>query len=514
MNLLGEVVGCLSIYSEAIGFRDEPLKSDQRRWGGHTFIIQGADKKDMWYYLHGLYEEVLASCYVGCVSPTAASWVVVCVNVDEDILTLQFVRWSNNVNRDSEDPLLIPPGLELDLYKLLHNLTIFGRQMLEVMDILSMLVASDDGGVLEHSEPVIPSTCLDDVERLVPPPFVPEGNVPPDDHEMKDMDDEVLMVDCLTRKRTRASKRAGGSDYDDAEKTIDVVVDVASGSRSSKKKKTKKIVSDASGASWSRVEAGPRDQVAQGVPLGRQGGGSGVFGSASKGDIPVTHEDHAFLFQTGLRASDACTVVSSAILVDIVHEYAYLRSKLRQGHRTGVKLTKGQRHFVSVRTEKLDLETQVKRLEKQLEASIMSRRMKLEAQTLKASEAEVAQQNSEKVVGLRRRIAELEVEIKHANDDLVAFVRVHKRAMYLGAHNLYVKIHEKFPEVPEAELKLDGNVAVKLVDEGFAAVLAVLVTGASQSRQHVITSLIHIESRKSPTAVLFDVDTGRFPPSL
>ncbi|GKG30527.1 hypothetical protein Tco_0423015, partial [Tanacetum coccineum] len=44
---------------------------------------------------------------------------------------------------------------------------------------------------------------------------------------------------------------------------------------------------------------------------------------------------------------------------------------------------------------------------------------------------------------------------------------------------------------------------------GFAAVLAVLVTRASQSRQHVIMSLIHIESCKSPTAELFDVDSGR-----
>ncbi|GJT02419.1 hypothetical protein Tco_0823588 [Tanacetum coccineum] len=69
---------------------------------------------------------------------------------------------------------------------------------------------------------------------------------------------------------------------------------------------------------------------------------------------------------------------------------------------------------------------------------------------------------------------------------------------------------------------------------GFAAALAVLVTGASQSRQHdksesdstiyliessihllnlnrytVDKSLIHIESRKSPTVELFDVDSGR-----
>ncbi|GJX89032.1 hypothetical protein Tco_0341046 [Tanacetum coccineum] len=44
---------------------------------------------------------------------------------------------------------------------------------------------------------------------------------------------------------------------------------------------------------------------------------------------------------------------------------------------------------------------------------------------------------------------------------------------------------------------------------GFAAALAILITGASQSRQHVDISLIHIESRNLPTAELFDVDSGR-----
>ncbi|GJT99911.1 hypothetical protein Tco_1110250 [Tanacetum coccineum] len=39
--------------------------------------------------------------------------------------------------------------------------------------------------------------------------------------------------------------------------------------------------------------------------------------------------------------------------------------------------------------------------------------------------------------------------------------------------------------------------------------LPVLITGASQSRQHVGTSLIHIESRKPPTKSLFDVDSSR-----
>nr|GEU41790.1 reverse transcriptase domain, reverse transcriptase zinc-binding domain protein [Tanacetum cinerariifolium] len=39
--------------------------------------------------------------------------------------------------------------------------------------------------------------------------------------------------------------------------------------------------------------------------------------------------------------------------------------------------------------------------------------------------------------------------------------------------------------------------------------LLVLITGTSQSRQHVDTSLIHLESHKLPTAELFDVDSGR-----
>ncbi|GJY86380.1 hypothetical protein Tco_0500406 [Tanacetum coccineum] len=39
--------------------------------------------------------------------------------------------------------------------------------------------------------------------------------------------------------------------------------------------------------------------------------------------------------------------------------------------------------------------------------------------------------------------------------------------------------------------------------------LLVLITGMSQSRQHVDTSLIHIESRKPPTKSLFDVGSSR-----
>ncbi|GKD64080.1 hypothetical protein Tco_1306188, partial [Tanacetum coccineum] len=41
--------------------------------------------------------------------------------------------------------------------------------------------------------------------------------------------------------------------------------------------------------------------------------------------------------------------------------------------------------------------------------------------------------------------------------------------------------------------------------------LLVLIAETSQSREYVDTSLIHIESRKSPIAELFDVDSGRIP---
>ncbi|GKB46730.1 hypothetical protein Tco_0897483 [Tanacetum coccineum] len=52
------------------------------------------------------------------------------------------------------------------------------------------------------------------------------------------------------------------------------------------------------------------------------------------------------------------------------------------------------------------------------------------------------------------------------------------------------------------------NVEKKLLLKRGTA-LAVLITGASQSRQHVVTSLIRIESHKSPTMSLLDVGSSR-----
>ncbi|GJV32568.1 hypothetical protein Tco_1392968 [Tanacetum coccineum] len=58
-------------------------------------------------------------------------------------------------------------------------------------------------------------------------------------------------------------------------------------------------------------------------------------------------------------------------------------------------------------------------------------------------------------------------------------------------------------------LKYEDKKERRIRRDGFTAALAILVTRASQSRQHVDTSLVHIESLKSPTAKLFDDDSRR-----
>ncbi|GKA94889.1 hypothetical protein Tco_0816927, partial [Tanacetum coccineum] len=67
-----------------------------------------------------------------------------------------------------------------------------------------------------------------------------------------------------------------------------------------------------------------------------------------------------------------------------------------------------------------------------------------------------------------------------------------------------IKLHqEKKIEFNQWMSKVFNDERSALVNEGcegFAAALAVLITGASQSRQH--------ESRKSPTVEVFDVDSG------
>ncbi|GJX43672.1 reverse transcriptase domain-containing protein [Tanacetum coccineum] len=62
---------------------------------------------------------------------------------------------------------------------------------------------------------------------------------------------------------------------------------------------------------------------------------------------------------------------------------------------------------------------------------------------------------------------------------------------------------------PPKVLKRETEVEFKRISQGFAGALAILFTRASQSRQHVDTSLIHIEPRKSPTESLFDIGSRR-----
>nr|GEW32287.1 WW domain-containing protein [Tanacetum cinerariifolium] len=114
-----------------------------------------------------------------------------------------------------------PPGLELDLYNLLDGFTIFGRLMLEVMDILSLPVAFDDRGMQERSKPVIPPKGLDVVEGPIPRLLVHEGVFPSGDHETDGVEDEISLSDRLTRRRTH-------DDDDKPEKAVDASADVAS----------------------------------------------------------------------------------------------------------------------------------------------------------------------------------------------------------------------------------------------------------------------------------------------
>ncbi|GKB24701.1 zinc knuckle CX2CX4HX4C containing protein [Tanacetum coccineum] len=78
-----------------------------------------------------------------------------------------------------------------------------------------------------------------------------------------------------------------------------------------------------------------------------------------------------------------------------------------------------------------------------------------------------------------------------------------------------IPVWEKFHDIPIIVFTEDGlsAIATKLgssnTDVLDSPCLLVLITGTSQSRQHAITSLIHIESCKSPTAELFKVDSGR-----
>ncbi|GJX79105.1 hypothetical protein Tco_0327254 [Tanacetum coccineum] len=275
----------------------------------------------------------------------------------------------------------------------------------DVMDIFPLLIASNNEGVLGYCKPVIPPVSPDVVEGRVPPSSCLEVLCQKVDHDIEDVNDEVPLADCLTRKRSRQSDQGWSS--------------------KKKKNKSKNIVGDDSRASGSQA--------------------------------------------------GACKINSHRVwlLILRVVGVAYWLPPLR------VMCPSAKSYLESIMLyARLYLEDQVKRLKEQLGASSVPGRIELKAQTLKANDAKVVQRHNEEVAGLRGRIAELETEVKHKEklmenclclsivcSTIMSFHRLlftsRKRVTSLGAHNLSVKIHEKFLEVPKVKLKLDGNVAVR-----------------------------------------------------
>ncbi|GJT74316.1 hypothetical protein Tco_1041041 [Tanacetum coccineum] len=364
----------------------------------------------------------------------------------------------NNVYLESKEQLLLQPGPLLDLFNRLYTLTANGRPMKEVVDILSMLVVSNDKGVEERSELVIPLEGLNAAEEPLPLSLVLEGVVPVGDHEMEDVEDEVLLSDCLHRKMTRPSVHAGRSgsavaDDDEPEKAV--AANVACGSKLGKKRnkiKAKKIVDDSSvaGGSGAGKPSGIGDQDAQAVFPSPQGCGSGVLDFASQGDKPIDPED----------VEDPALVLASfdRALVDIAYEYAYLGAA-GQSHRAGAELTKV----------------------KNLQGTIVKVTVKKEksSHTLKANEAEAARRHGEEVTILKSQIAKREAEVRNVNDDLAVTIEsnyqnydqanFYKRSvMSLRAHLPSVKIRKEVLDVPKSVLKLDEGVVAIVSEEGAA----------------------------------------------
>nr|GEU66628.1 hypothetical protein [Tanacetum cinerariifolium] len=96
-----------------------------------------------------------------------------------------------------------------------------------------------------------------------------------------------------------------------------------------------------------------------------------------------------------------------------------------------------------------------------------------------------------------------QLHIKSALADLGASIS-------LISYTMYEKLGLGEPKPTRMSLELADRLEAATIGKPVSiAALAVLVTKASQSRQHFDTSLFHIESRNPPTAELFDVDSGR-----
>ncbi|GKC09558.1 hypothetical protein Tco_1001168 [Tanacetum coccineum] len=277
-----------------------------------------------------------------------------------------YVRWSNSVNPDFHIPPPIPPGPERDLFDRLVNFTIYGRPMLEgalvyvglsqcwelgtapmlyrngqdellsfhmcsrvfvifhglhdltasfvsfeAMDIFSLLVESNNEGVVKIFKLVIPLVSHVAIGGPAPPP--PRNMRRILHADLAGGSGSVVAGEELNTSSTPVVPLNVTPlmilypilDDDEAKKIVDVKADVAFGSKPIKKKKSKsrKIVDDASRAVGSQDGAYDQSslgsQVAQGRVLRPQGDESGVVESVSPGKMLVTPkgpEDHAFVF--------------------------------------------------------------------------------------------------------------------------------------------------------------------------------------------------------------------------
>ncbi|GJZ05375.1 hypothetical protein Tco_0538650 [Tanacetum coccineum] len=87
------------------------------------------------------------------------------------------------------------------------------------------------------------------------------------------------------------------------------------------------------------------------------------------------------------------------------------------------------------------------------------------------------------------------------------------RNMYLSFHHEFISMEHEHEvlNLDSTGMRLQRSQSVRSSNAIALDLLylLVLITGASQSRQHVDISLIHIESRKPPIKSLFDVDSSR-----
>nr|GEW22235.1 hypothetical protein [Tanacetum cinerariifolium] len=232
-----------------------------------------------------------------------------------------------------------------------------------------------------------------------------EGVVPVGNHEMEDAEDDVLILDRLHRKRTRPL----------------VQVDESSSAV---------VGEELKNSSTSVVPLNVTPSIIV-YPVSDddehdKGGGSGELASASQGDKDITPED---LEDPNLRNLPNILDSFDRSLMDITHEYAYLRRRARHSQKT-----------------------------------------------LKANEVEIACCLGEEVAGLKSQITELEAEALQLLLNCLlcspefshTLASLQRSVMSLGAHLLSTKILKKVRGVLRSALNLDEGAIARVFEEGSA----------------------------------------------